>query len=272
MMDPPGQVQEAHWNEEAKALLAGLILFCVAHEEEDRRSLASVREYLTLPPDRFRELLTLMQESHAARGFIARAANRFLGKSEREATSVLSSAQRHTYFLDSPRIAVCMARSDFAFADLRDRIASVFLVLPPHRLDAYSRWLRLLVSQALQDIARDAEASTLAGIPDAAQGLMGSHNGSEGFLEARSASQGTLKTTAGSQDLTGFQRGPEAAVTQAMMPLWPSEASDSPAGASEGQLCSCSTSSPPLTVWSPWSGPWGRWRATTSSSGSSCRT
>ncbi len=26
-------------------------------------------------------------------------------------------------------------------------------------MDAYSRWLRLLVSQALQDIARDAEAS-----------------------------------------------------------------------------------------------------------------
>ncbi|WP_281860006.1 type IV secretory system conjugative DNA transfer family protein, partial [Litoreibacter halocynthiae] len=32
-------------------------------------------------------------------------------------------------------------------------------MLPPNRMDAYSRWLRLLVSQALQDIARDAEAS-----------------------------------------------------------------------------------------------------------------
>jgi len=36
----------------------------------------------------------------------------------------------------------------------------VFLVLPPNRMDAYSRWLRLLVSQALQDIARDAESAT----------------------------------------------------------------------------------------------------------------
>ncbi len=35
----------------------------------------------------------------------------------------------------------------------------MFLVLPPNRMDAYSRWLRLLVSQALQDIAQDAEAS-----------------------------------------------------------------------------------------------------------------
>ena len=89
---------------------------------------------------------------------IARAANRFLGKADREAASVLSNAQRHTHFLDSPRIAKCLARSDFAFSDLRHRITSVFLVLPPNRMDAYSRWLRLLVSQALQDIARDAEA------------------------------------------------------------------------------------------------------------------
>ena len=159
VMDPPGQVTEAHWNEEAKAILGGLIMFCVCHEDRDRRSLATVREYLTLPPEKLRALLELMQDSDAAGGLIARAANRFLGKADREAASVLSNAQRHTHFLDSPRIARCLARSDFAFADLRHRITSVFLVLPPNRMDAYSRWLRLLVSQALQDIARDAEAS-----------------------------------------------------------------------------------------------------------------
>ncbi len=157
VMDPPGQVTEAHWNEEAKAILGGLIMFCVCHEDSDRRSLATVREYLTLPPEKLRALLELMQDSDEAGGLIARAANRFLGKADREAASVLSNAQRHTHFLDSPRIARCLARSDFAFADLRHRITSVFLVLPPNRMDAYSRWLRLLVSQALQDIARDAE-------------------------------------------------------------------------------------------------------------------
>ena len=157
VMDPPEQVTEAHWNEEAKAILGGLVMFCVCHEDRDRRSLATVREYLTLPPEKLRALLELMQDSDAAGGLIARAANRFLGKADREAASVLSNAQRHTHFLDSPRIAKCLARSDFAFSDLRHRITSVFLVLPPNRMDAYSRWLRLLVSQALQDIARDAE-------------------------------------------------------------------------------------------------------------------
>lgn len=172
VMDPPGQVTEAHWNEEAKAILGGLIMFCVCHEDRDRRSLATVREYLTLPPEKLRALLELMQDSDEAGGLIARAANRFLGKADREAASVLSNAQRHTHFLDSPRIARCLARSDFAFSDLRHRITSVFLVLPPNRMDAYSRWLRLLVSQALQDIARDAEALTApTGAQNASQRL-----------------------------------------------------------------------------------------------------
>jgi type IV secretion system protein VirD4 len=159
VMDPPGQQSEAHWNEEAKALLAGLIMFAVAHEDQDRKTLATVREYLTLPPEKFRTLLELMQDSTAAGGLIARTANRFLGKSDREAASVLSSAQRHTHFLDSLRIVAATARSDFQFSALRHELTSIFLVLPPNRLDAYSRWLRLLVAQALQDIARDAEAS-----------------------------------------------------------------------------------------------------------------
>lgn len=85
---------------------------------------------------------------------MARAANRQRGKDAREAAGVLSSAQRHTHFLDSPRMAAVMDRSDFRFADLKSGVASVFLVLPPDRLDAYSRWLRLMVAQALTEMAR----------------------------------------------------------------------------------------------------------------------
>src|SRR3954466_10468664 len=152
--DPPGQVAEAHWNEEAKALLTGLILYAVCHEQPEDRTLATVRDYLSLNPETFRGLLKLMQDSTAANGLIARAANRHLSKADREAAGVLSSAQRHTHFLDSPRMAAVMARSDFRFAQLKDRTASVFLVLPPDRLGAYSRWLRLMVAQAITDMAR----------------------------------------------------------------------------------------------------------------------
>ncbi len=152
--DPPHQVGEAHWNEEAKALIAGLILHVVTTASPHLRSLATVRDLLTGSPEAFRKLLEAMQASGAAGGLVARAANRHLGKSDREATGVLSAAQRHTHFLDSPRMARVLERSDFSFADLKAGVVSVFLVLPPERLGTHARWLRLLVVQAIGALAR----------------------------------------------------------------------------------------------------------------------
>lgn len=152
--DDPGTAGEAHWNEEAKALIGGIILHIVASEPRDRRTLATLRDNLTLAPEAFAALLKVMQASTDAGGLVARAANRHLGKSDREAAGVLSAAQRHTHFLDSPRMTAVLGRSDFAFRDLKVRTATVFLVLPPDRLSTYSRWLRLLVTQSLTDMAR----------------------------------------------------------------------------------------------------------------------
>jgi type IV secretion system protein VirD4 len=155
VFDEPGTAGEAHWNEEAKALIAGLILHIVTDEPHDRRSLATLRDYLTRAPAAFAALLSDMQASTAAAGLVARAANRHLGKADREAAGVLSAAQRHTHFLDSPRMTAVLGRSDFRFSDLKRRNVSVFLVLPPDRLSTYSRWLRLLVTQSLLDMASD---------------------------------------------------------------------------------------------------------------------
>jgi type IV secretion system protein VirD4 len=154
VFDEPGLSGDAHWNEEAKALIAGLLLHVLASQPEERRTLTMLRYFLTLAPEAFRNVLGEMQGSDAVNGLIARAANRHLGKSDREASGVLSTAQRHTHFLDSPRMTEVLARSDFRFGDLKTNTATVFLVLPPDRLAAYSRWLRLLVAQSLTEMAR----------------------------------------------------------------------------------------------------------------------
>lgn len=49
--DAPGQAGEAHWNEEAKALITGLVLHVVANEPLHGCNLSTLREYLTLAPD-----------------------------------------------------------------------------------------------------------------------------------------------------------------------------------------------------------------------------
>jgi type IV secretion system protein VirD4 len=153
--DPPGQGGEAHWNEEAKALMSTLLMHLACRGAPDRRGLAELRRLLTLPPRDWEGLLqAMMADEDAASGLVSRGAARQLGKADREAAGVLSSAQRHTHMLDSPRLLSAMAHSDFRFADLRDATATVFLVLPPDRLTTYARWLRLLVAQAIGELAR----------------------------------------------------------------------------------------------------------------------
>jgi len=152
--DPPDQTNEAHWNEEAKALIAGILLYVVTQEAIANRTLDTLRDYLTCAPTDFLVLLSAMQETDAANGLVRRAANRHLGKSDREAAGVLSSAQRHTHFLDSQRMTTTMGHSDFSFQDLKRGPMTVYLVLPPDRLATYSRWLRLMIVQSMQALAR----------------------------------------------------------------------------------------------------------------------
>ena len=75
VFDEPGMAGEAHWNEEAKALIAGLILHIAASEPRDRRNLATLREYLTLAPETFAALLKdasfTADESRASIGLAA---------------------------------------------------------------------------------------------------------------------------------------------------------------------------------------------------------
>ena len=105
---------------------------------------------LTQPPETFRQLLWRR----------CRQATRPAGWSHaREAASVLSTAQRHTHFLDSTSIAEATSRTDFRFADLARSTGSVFLVLPPDRIPTHARWLRILVAQALGEILRLPEPS-----------------------------------------------------------------------------------------------------------------
>ncbi len=155
--DAPGEAGEAHWNEEAKALISGLILSIVTSEPAPTRTLATLRDRLTLAPAAFTAQLEAMQ---AQGGLAARAANRHLGKSDREATGVLSAAQRHTHFLDSPRMTAVLGTSDFSFADVKARAITVYLVLPPDRLASYARWLRLMLAQGLTDLARAPASAT----------------------------------------------------------------------------------------------------------------
>lgn len=86
---------------------------------------------------------------------IASAANRFLSKSDREGPAVLSTAQRHTNFLDSNRMRQVLSTSDFDLADLKRKPMTIYLCLPfEHVGGQFSRWLRLMITLSLTALSR----------------------------------------------------------------------------------------------------------------------
>ncbi|MCA8927023.1 MAG: type IV secretory system conjugative DNA transfer family protein [Alphaproteobacteria bacterium] len=147
---------EGHFADEAESLLTGLILY-VAFTEHDplRRNLVTVRRLLVQPPEDWADTLKAMARAPYADGLIASAANRFLSKSDREGPAVLSTAQRHTNFLDSNRMRQVLGSSDFDLADLKRKPMTIYLCLPFDQVGGQaSRWLRLMITLSLTALSR----------------------------------------------------------------------------------------------------------------------
>ena len=146
---------EGHFADEAESLLTGLILYVAFMETPERRNLLTVRELITQAPEDWTDLLQKMSKLVQAGGLIARATNRFLSKSDREGPAVLSTAQRHTNFLDSNRMRLVLGSSDFDLADLKRKPMTIYLCLPfEHVSGQFSRWLRLMITLSLTALAR----------------------------------------------------------------------------------------------------------------------
>jgi type IV secretion system protein VirD4 len=146
----------AHFTSAARNFLRGLILYVATEEKEELRTLLYLRHLLTLDEKRFATLLTDMQaEDDRCFGVIRRAANSMLAKTENERSGVLSTAIEQTDFLDSPALARCLAKSDFALADLKRKPVTLYLCLPAGRMATHSRLWRIILNLALEAMERE---------------------------------------------------------------------------------------------------------------------
>ena len=147
-----GADSDSHWNDTARELLRGLLIY-VAGLPSERRSMAELRRIVTAWQDELADTLADML-ADPARGqrIPARAAAAHLNRPERERGSVLSTVVRHTAWLDDPRLCAALARSDFSLADLKTTPMTVYLAIPPDRLRACLGFVRGFVGLALDGI------------------------------------------------------------------------------------------------------------------------
>ncbi|MBG6346227.1 type IV secretory system conjugative DNA transfer family protein [Pseudomonas aeruginosa] len=145
-----------HWDETAKELLRGLLVH-VASLPADRAHMGELRRLITGPADELDALLVDMAASDVGYGVVARAANAFLAKADKERSGVLSSVIRHTAFLDDPRVAASLRRSSFDLARLKAERMTIFVVIPPARLAANTRYMRGFIGLAFEALTRTAD-------------------------------------------------------------------------------------------------------------------
>ncbi|MGO9985383.1 MAG: type IV secretory system conjugative DNA transfer family protein [Rhodomicrobium sp.] len=154
IVTPHSGNRDQFWDEEAKALLMGLLLYVALDgREQESRTLGRVRDIICLGEDSLKDVMLQMIEN--PNPIISSTAERTLAKEAKLRSNVLASLQAHTHFLDSPRIRTSLSASDFRFEDLKTSKMTVYLVLPADRLDTFGRWLRLLIQQAITVNARN---------------------------------------------------------------------------------------------------------------------
>jgi type IV secretory pathway TraG/TraD family ATPase VirD4 len=143
---------EPHWNDTARDLLRGLLIY-VAGLPPERRTMAELRRIVTAPEDELADILTdMMADPDRGQRLPARAATAHLNRPDRERGSVLSTVGRHTAWLDDPRLCAALERSDFELRDLKRQPMTVYLAMPPDRLRTCLGFVRGFIGLALDAI------------------------------------------------------------------------------------------------------------------------
>lgn len=177
----PGSGKDVHWDESARSLIHGILLFILAQAGDDpaNRNMALLRQYITIglknPETGSASFNHLLNEMYNVRDVpfadaIASAAATLADMGDNERGSVLSTARRNTKFLESLGIQECLKSGNLDLASLKQDLkgVTIYLVLPEWRIATHSRWLRLMIStimHALERVQRGFNPDTKKPVP-----------------------------------------------------------------------------------------------------------
>jgi type IV secretion system protein VirD4 len=138
-----------HFSDEARGIFAGFLVYaCFLYAQDPaKRTLPGIREMWSQGEEEFERLLNEMASSTCKYAKIA--ANELLQKEAKERSGVLSTINRYTRFLDSPameRVLGYNPKRMFDISTIKGSRLTVYLVLPPDRLDEYAGWVRLMIT------------------------------------------------------------------------------------------------------------------------------
>jgi type IV secretion system protein VirD4 len=144
-----------HWTAAGQQLLAAIILYVYLSPDipGHKKDLPTVRKLLL---GALKPTLEAMVQMDDADGLLRDLAMSFLETPEREFGSIVSTAQRQTEILDNPFIVACLSATgegpEVDFSLWRDGTMSVYLCLSAPKFPVFNRWLRLVLTSALDEM------------------------------------------------------------------------------------------------------------------------
>ena len=148
-----GQEKEPHWCDSAEMNIAGITAFVVQHAPEHDRSLQTVRGILS-NPEELAAAITVMRQSPAWDGMLARMGDQLTHFKDKELASTLTTTGRYLRFLDTIAIAESTKSSSFDPSGLLTDKMDLDLILPPEQMRTQSPLLRLWIGSFIRTVIR----------------------------------------------------------------------------------------------------------------------
>lgn len=150
------QGREPYFDDTARDLVTALMLHLIASRGK-RATLGDMRLMLTDIAARNLAAETLLDEmGRSPHRFVAQPIGRFKDIEARDISSAINTAITQTAFLDDPSLSDpqrgALSASDFDLHSLKKRPTTIYLILPGRYMDAYARFLRLLITASLDHI------------------------------------------------------------------------------------------------------------------------
>lgn len=141
----PGD-KDRYWQGSAANVFAAVLLW-ITDQPGETKTLARAREIISLSRKDFTDnFLVPMASSTAFGGAIREMVSPYLDLAQETYSGIMANLGENTKFLSDPQVKAATATSSFALADLLRERRTVYLVIPPDRIDTQRTWLRLMLA------------------------------------------------------------------------------------------------------------------------------
>ncbi len=154
------QGRDPYFDDTARDLVTAIILYLISTLGR-RATLAHVRRAITDIAARGKDSAMLLRAiASSPHPFIRQPIGRFMDSEARDISSAINTAITQTAFLDDPALSdPCrkgtLTGSDFDLMQLKRKPTTVYLILPGRFMDSYARFLRTLITAAIDSLTSE---------------------------------------------------------------------------------------------------------------------